>query len=90
MEVRPGIYQHYKNKEYAVIGIAAHSESGEELVVYRPLYGERKLWVRPREMFLGTVIIDGREVPRFKYIRGCSAVDAFVAGMPEEACAGDR
>jgi len=69
-----GKYQHYKGKTYEVIGIARHSETLEELVVYRALYnsvefGENVLWVRPLKMFGETVKIDGKEVPRFKYIR---------------------
>lgn len=46
-----GLYRHYKGKYYEVIGVAKHSETGEEVVVYRPLYGERGLWVRPLAMF---------------------------------------
>ncbi|MGA9046158.1 DUF1653 domain-containing protein [Sulfuricurvum sp.] len=46
-----GLYRHYKGKYYEVIGVAKHSETGENLVVYRPLYGEQGLWVRPLEMF---------------------------------------
>ncbi len=61
----PGRYRHYKDKEYEVIGLARHSESLETLVVYRALYGEGGLWVRPLAMFLETVEVDGRSVPRF-------------------------
>lgn len=61
----PGRYRHYKGGLYTVIGIARHSETGELLVVYRPEYGERALWVRPRAMFLENISIDGRDVPRF-------------------------
>ena len=64
--IRPGLYRHYKGKEYEVIGIAQHTETGEEVVVYQALFGDRELWVRPKDMFLGTVEFDGREVPRFK------------------------
>lgn len=60
-----GRYRHYKGRDYDVIGVARHSETGEPLVVYRPLYGEGDLWVRPYAMFCETVLIDGREVPRF-------------------------
>ena len=65
-----GKYQHYKGKIYDVIGVALHSETLEELVVYRALYhhekyGDNSLWVRPKKMFLETVIIDGKEVKRF-------------------------
>ncbi len=63
--LQPGLYRHYKGRDYEVLGTAIHSETGEHLVVYRPCYGERGLWVRPQSMFLGTVIIDGMPVPRF-------------------------
>ncbi len=66
--VQPGRYRHYKGKEYTVIGAARHSETEEELVVYRQEYGDRSLWVRPRAMFLETVEVDGQTVPRFRYI----------------------
>lgn len=63
-----GKYEHYKGKQYEVIGIAKHSENLEELVVYRALYGEHGLWVRPLEMFLGEVEIEGKKIPRFRLI----------------------
>ena len=63
--IKPGRYRHYKGRDYDVIGIARHSETEESLVVYRALYGERGLWVRPAAMFLDTVTVDGRSVPRF-------------------------
>ena len=68
MEVRRGTYRHYKNKDYYVIGCARHTESGEQLVVYRALYGEQELWVRPKDMFLESVVVDGLELPRFRYV----------------------
>ena len=55
MKVQPGTYEHYKGKKYRVIGVAKHSETLEELVVYRALYGEHGLWVRLLKMFLETV-----------------------------------
>jgi hypothetical protein len=61
----PGIYRHYKGNDYEVIGLARHSESREAMVVYRALYGERGLWVRPLAMFLESVDIAGERVPRF-------------------------
>ena len=64
----PGRYRHYKGNEYEVVGDATHSETGEKLVVYRPLYGDRGLWVRPKAMFEENVVIDGRAVPRFAKI----------------------
>ena len=71
--VKPGIYKHFKGKLYEVIGVARHSETLEELVVYRVLYyderfGKNALWVRPKKMFLEHVVVDGKEVPRFKYV----------------------
>ncbi|HET9867263.1 MAG TPA: DUF1653 domain-containing protein, partial [Nitrospira sp.] len=62
---KPGRYRHYKGRDYDVIGIARHSETEESLVVSRALYGDRGLWVRPAAMFLDTVTVDGRSVPRF-------------------------
>jgi hypothetical protein len=64
----PGRYQHYKGNEYEVLGVARHSETDEELVVYRPLYGAGGLWVRPRAMFCDTVTVGGLMVPRFRYV----------------------
>ena len=63
-----GKYEHYKGKQYEVVGVAKHSETLEELVVYRTLYGEHDLWVRPLKMFLETVEIAGKKIPRFKFI----------------------
>lgn len=60
-----GRYRHYKGNTYEVIGVAQHSETGELLVVYRPEYGERRLWVRPVSMFMESVTVDGKSVPRF-------------------------
>ena len=64
-QVKPGRYRHYKGGEYQVIDTAIHSETDELMVVYRPLYGEAKLWVRPLTMFVESVEIDGAMVPRF-------------------------
>ncbi len=64
-----GKYEHYKGKRYEVIGIAKHSETLEELVLYRALYGEHDLWVRPLKMFLEEVEIGGKKIPRFKLIK---------------------
>lgn len=60
-----GKYRHYKGKEYEVIGIAKHSETLEESVVYRALYGNYDLWVRPLKMFTEEVEVEGKRVPRF-------------------------
>ncbi|HEX8705503.1 MAG TPA: DUF1653 domain-containing protein [Myxococcaceae bacterium] len=61
-----GRYRHYKGNLYQVIGLARHSETEEELVVYRALYGEHGLWVRPRAMFFEKVMVNGQAVPRFE------------------------
>ena len=66
--IRPGRYRHFKGREYEVLGIARHSETEEELVVYRQLYGEYSLWVRPASMWNELVTRDGRTQPRFVYI----------------------
>ena len=68
MSIEPGRYRHYKGNFYQVLGVARHSETEEELVVYRQEYGDRSLWVRPKAMFLETVEVDGQMVPRFRYI----------------------
>lgn len=69
-EPTPGLYRHYKGNDYRVIGLAHHSETREVLVVYRALYGERGLWVRPAAMFNESVEIEGRRVPRFARCKG--------------------
>jgi hypothetical protein len=63
-----GRYQHYKGQYYKVIGIAKHSETLEELVVYQQQYGAFGLWVRPLQMFLEDVTVDGQSVKRFKKV----------------------
>ena len=68
MPVCPGRYRHYKGNEYTVVGVARHSETYEELVVYRQEYGEQGLWVRPAEMFAEIVEVEGRSVPRFEFL----------------------
>ncbi|MBI3290733.1 DUF1653 domain-containing protein [Candidatus Falkowbacteria bacterium] len=69
-EVKLGRYRHYKGKEYQVIALAKHSETLEELVVYQALYDnpESKFWVRPAAMFSETVEVNGKKIPRFKYL----------------------
>ena len=63
--ITPGTYRHYKGSLYEVVDVARHSETEEQLVVYRALYGERGLWVRPLAMFEESVVIDGVDQPRF-------------------------
>lgn len=65
-----GRYRHYKGNSYIVLGVARHSETQEELVVYRQDYGDRGLWVRPRAMFEETVVVGGRQQPRFEFVGG--------------------
>ena len=74
--IRLGRYRHFKGKDYEVLGVARHSETGEQLVVYRPLYGERGLWVRPLSMWNETVERDGKTFLRFTYVEE----------SPEERC----
>ena len=64
-EIKPGRYRHFKGGEYEVLGLATHSETEEPMVVYRPLYGERGLWVRPAAMWNETVERDGKTFRRF-------------------------
>ncbi len=68
-ELKTGVYRHFKGKEYELLGAAKHSETLEDLAVYMALYGEREMWVRPLNMFLEKVMVNGKEVPRFERIR---------------------
>lgn len=67
-EIRPGRYRHYKGNDYTVLGVARHSETLEEFVVYRQEYGDCGLWIRPAAMFSETVISDGESVARFRHL----------------------
>ena len=64
--IKPGRYRHYKGKDYEVLGVARHSETEEEYVVYRQLYGEGGLWIRPMTMFSESVSVGNELVPRFR------------------------
>ena len=64
--IEKGVYRHYKGNEYEVIGVANHSETLELMVVYRAMYGEKELWVRPASMWNETVKVNGKEVKRFE------------------------
>lgn len=66
--LEPGVYEHYKGARYEVLFVARHSETEEELVVYRQLYGDQGTWVRPLAMFVETVEVEGRRVPRFSRV----------------------
>ena len=68
MELKPGRYRHFKGKEYELLCMATHSETMEPMVVYRALYGERGVWVRPASMWTETVDRDGYHGPRFLYV----------------------
>ncbi|WP_137885474.1 DUF1653 domain-containing protein [Pseudomonas sp. 2FE] len=76
MQLQPGLYRHYKGPEYRVFGVARHSETEEQVVVYQALYGDYGLWVRPLSMFRETVEVDGQAVPRFALIQ--AEADLFV------------
>ncbi|MEX1034178.1 MAG: DUF1653 domain-containing protein [Cellvibrionaceae bacterium] len=66
--LKPGRYRHYKGKDYDVLGVATHSETQAQLVVYRCLYGDYDFWVRPLAMFTENVVVRGEETPRFRYL----------------------
>lgn len=66
--VKPGLYRHYKGNRYEVIDLVRHSETEEEMVLYRALYGEHGLWVRPLTMFEECVEVNGANMPRFEYM----------------------
>jgi hypothetical protein len=68
-QLKPGIYQHYKGNEYQVYEVATHSETEENLVIYRPLYGEGALWARPLAMWSEPVQWQGQTLPRFQFLR---------------------
>ncbi len=69
MEIKRGRYRHFKGMEYEVVGVARHSETLEDHVIYKPLYpSESAFWIRPLSMFLETVERDGKVVPRFAYV----------------------
>ena len=71
-EIPKGVYEHYKGKRYEVVGVATHTETLDLMVVYKALYKgdfpEGMLWVRPLSMFKENVIVNGKHVPRFRYL----------------------
>src|SRR5439155_10818072 len=89
---QPGRYRHYKGNEYTVLGLVRHSETEDELVLYRQEYGDHSLWVRPKDMFLETVKSDGRDIPRFQYLgaeqanesKAGNLFSSIPANLPEE------
>lgn len=68
MEIQKGIYEHYKGNRYEVLVTAQHSETEEWMVVYKTLYGDFSTWVRPYSMFVESIELEGKIVPRFKYV----------------------
>ena len=80
-EPEPGRYRHYKGHEYTVLGVVRHSETQDELVLYRQEYGDRALWVRPTEMFLETVNVAGQDVPRFRSLEAEPANEANAGNL---------
>ena len=68
--IRPGRYRHFKGGEYEVLGVARHSEDESPMVVYRPLYNDSGLWVRPADMWNEIVVRDGRTYTRFLRVEG--------------------
>jgi hypothetical protein len=72
MSLPLGRYRHFKGDEYEVLGVARDSESEQEYVVYRALYGERGLWIRPLSMFTEEIERDGRRQPRFRFVADAS------------------
>lgn len=68
MSIKQGRYKHYKGKEYIVIGEATHTETKEQMVIYQQEDGDLQLWVRPKDLFEGTVEIDGTTISRFEYV----------------------
>lgn len=66
--MKKGIYEHYKGNKYELLGTAIHSETLEEMVIYKALYGEEKIWVRPASMWDELVAVDGEHIPRFRLL----------------------
>ena len=78
--VATGLYRHYKGGRYEVLGLVRHSETLEVMVLYRALYGEHGLWVRPRAMFEGKLLVDGVMVARFARLTDTAAPSQNTSG----------
>ena len=72
--IKLGLYEHYKGKKYEVIGMCRHSETEEALVLYKTLYGEYRLWVRPYQMFTEKIKVNGQHVDRFRFLGPITAI----------------
>lgn len=83
MYIAPGRYRHYKGQLYEVMGIARHSETEEQLVVYRALYGDFGLWVRPLDLFNQDVEKDGKTLPRFDYLEAGNETESSGDSEPQ-------
>ncbi len=68
MKIKKGNYRHFKGKNYKVFGVAKHSETLEEFVVYQALYGKKQFWIRSADMFAEKVYVNGKKIPRFKFL----------------------
>ena len=68
MDLKPGIYRHFKGNRYELLGVAKHSETLEPMVVYRALYGEHGMWIRPASMWNETVVREGNVYQRFTFL----------------------
>lgn len=77
MTVKKGIYRHFKGNLYEVLEVGIHSETQEQQVVYRALYGERGIWIRPLAMFLDTVERDGNSCKRFTWIESSDGAESY-------------
>ncbi len=84
MNVKPGLYRHYKGNDYFVFEVACHSETRESMVVYRCLYGDYSWWVRPLDMFIESVELAGEAIPRFRFIKSLAADELVQYLAPAE------
>lgn len=84
--IRPGRYRHFKGRDYELIDVALHSETEHPHVVYRPLYGQARLWVRPLELFVDYKEVDGIKVPRFKRVGASAGAETAAQHKVKEFC----